>query len=230
MKSPYHSKFVAFIESICTQYGCTDAIKPLTEGFNAFDEDYSDNPENWESYWKITYDDEAEAGEEEYNLRDGWGSVLETAVVGNEIRIKNDTPMAEKVAKDWFGDRAVLVVPGVPGGDSPENIANALKNLCQEAGCPELGNTLVEGLESLKEPFMIRVEFTNEDSAYDALSGLEHFKEQNLHPEWNPYIDEVDFDKDYCTITVKGPNKEFLDYLKGYIEETDIDSVVDYGG
>ena len=49
MKPTYKTKFIAFMESICSKAGCTEAIKPLTDGFNTYLESIGENgkPEVW---------------------------------------------------------------------------------------------------------------------------------------------------------------------------------------
>ena len=199
----------------------------------SIDDPTIDDPQEWASYWKVKFPTVEAAQDAEYELRDACGPYVNTYVDldNGEVWIENDGPEAEHIVKDWFGTDVELVVKGPNGGEKIINFADACKNLCQEAGCPDLGNALVEGLENIiHEPSMIQVEFSNEDSAYDALNGLDHFKEYNLHHEWDPYFDDVEYGKDGNIIWVKGHRPAFLDYIKGYIEETDIDSVVDYGG
>ena len=45
--------------------------------------------------WAVTFDSEDQASEEDYYLRDGWGSELNTAVSGNVLYVDGDK--AEKI-------------------------------------------------------------------------------------------------------------------------------------
>lgn len=58
--------------------------------------------------WAVTFDSEDQASEEDYYLRDGWGSELNTAVSGNVLYVDGDK--AEKILKDWFPGREIQVV------------------------------------------------------------------------------------------------------------------------
>lgn len=35
MMNPMQKSYSSFVESVCKQFGCTDAIRPLQEGFSA---------------------------------------------------------------------------------------------------------------------------------------------------------------------------------------------------
>lgn len=66
--------------------------------------------------------------------------------------------------------------------------------------------------------------FADEDACFDALSALENFKTQNLHPEHNGDIDRVKFEKTNETeIVLTGDDTEAIDYVADYAAETDLD-------
>lgn len=58
--------------------------------------------------WAVTFDSEDQANEEDYYLRDGWGSELNTAVSGNTLYV--DGNKAEQILKEWFPGKEIQVV------------------------------------------------------------------------------------------------------------------------
>jgi hypothetical protein len=67
----------------------------------------------------IKFDSPDEAAEEEYALRDGWGSEINTAVSGDTVYVEGGD-LAKKVVNDWYPDNEAELV------DPPEDIAKML--------------------------------------------------------------------------------------------------------
>lgn len=67
----------------------------------------------------IKFDSPDEAAEEEYALRDGWGSEINTAVSGDTVYVEGGD-LAKKVVHDWYPDNKTELV------DPPEDIAKML--------------------------------------------------------------------------------------------------------
>jgi hypothetical protein len=74
--------------------------------------------------------------------------------------------------------------------------------------------------------YWIEVYFGDDDPAYDAINGLDKFRQYNVQKQWNDYIDDVKYSMvgDGC-VRVEGNDKDFLNYLVQFISETDLDSV-----
>lgn len=60
-----------------------------------------------------------EAAEEEYTLRDGWGSEINTAISGDTVYVEGGD-LAKKVVNDWYPDNKTELV------DPPEDISKML--------------------------------------------------------------------------------------------------------
>ena len=74
--------------------------------------------------------------------------------------------------------------------------------------------------------YWIEVDFGDDDPAFDAINGLDKFRQYNVQKQWNDYIDDVKYEMvgDGC-VRVEGNDKDFLNYLVQFISETDLDSV-----
>ena len=74
--------------------------------------------------------------------------------------------------------------------------------------------------------YWIEVYFGDDDPAFDAINGLDKFREYNVQKQWNDYIDDVKYEMvgGGC-VRVEGNDKDFLNYLIQFIKETDLDSV-----
>lgn len=74
--------------------------------------------------------------------------------------------------------------------------------------------------------YWIEVDFGDDDPAFDAINGLDKFRQYNVQKQWNDYIDDVKYSMvgDGC-VRVEGNDKDFLNYLIQFISETDLDSV-----
>lgn len=85
---------------------------------------------------------------------------------------------------------------------------------------------LMEAKSSNTYKYWIEVDFGDDDPAFDAINGLDNFRQYNIQKQWNDYIDDVKYEMvgDGC-VRVEGNDKDFLDYLIQFIEETDMDSV-----
>jgi len=83
----------------------------------------------------------------------------------------------------------------------------------------------VHGFEKTYE-YWIEVYFGDDDPAFDAINGLDKFKQYNVQKQWNDYIDDVKYEMvgGGC-VRVEGNDKDFLNYLIQFISETDLDSV-----
>lgn len=74
--------------------------------------------------------------------------------------------------------------------------------------------------------YWIEVYFGDDDPAFDAINGLDKFKQYNIQKQWNDYIDDVKYKMiGDGTVRVEGNDKDFLNYLIQFIEETDMDMV-----
>ena len=56
----------------------------------------------------VTFETEDEASEQEYELRDNCGSIVDTALDGNKVYIIPNNRAGLTIIKDWFGDNATL--------------------------------------------------------------------------------------------------------------------------
>lgn len=132
--------------------------------------------------WAVTFDSEDQANEEDYYLRDGWGSELNTAVSGNVLYVDGDK--AEKILKDWFPGREIQVVA------APRDVEQML-----------LGN-YTESLEESKkkedaawEPTVKKIKDLKKDEFF-TLKPIEYPKESQV---W--VFDGYDrSDRTYCAI------------------------------
>lgn len=74
--------------------------------------------------------------------------------------------------------------------------------------------------------YWIEVYFGDDDPAFDAINGLDKFRQYNIQKQWNDYIDDVKYKMvGDGTVRVEGNNKDFLNYLIQFISETDMDMV-----
>lgn len=74
--------------------------------------------------------------------------------------------------------------------------------------------------------YWIEVHFGDDDPAFDAINGLDKFRQYNVQKQWNDYIDDVKYKMvGDGTVRVEGNDKDFLNYLVQFIEETDMDMV-----
>ena len=74
--------------------------------------------------------------------------------------------------------------------------------------------------------YWIEVYFGDDDPAFDAINGLDKFRQYNIQKQWNDYIDDVKYKMvGDGTVRVEGNDKDFLNYLVQFIEETDMDMV-----
>ena len=74
--------------------------------------------------------------------------------------------------------------------------------------------------------YWIEVYFGDDDPAFDAINGLDKFRQYNIQKQWNDYIDDVKYKMvGDGTVRVEGNDKDFLNYLVQFIEETDLDMV-----
>ena len=74
--------------------------------------------------------------------------------------------------------------------------------------------------------YWIEVYFGDDDPAFDAINGLDKFRQYNIQKQWNDYIDDVKYKMvGDGTVRVEGNDKDFLNYLIQFIEETDMDMV-----
>lgn len=69
------------------------------------------------------------------------------------------------------------------------------------------------------------VRFNNEDSAYDAMNGLDNFAKLLVDKSNAGIIDRVKYSKDGCDITIEGAPDD-VSFVQQFVEETDMDAVV----
>lgn len=93
--------------------------------------------------FKITFNTDEEAREEEFEIRDNMGSLVDTAIVRDTVYITG--PKAALIADDWYKDRKVEEIE--MSESQFDSILNPKKTKMYEA----------------------RVEFISEDAAYDAM-------------------------------------------------------------
>ena len=79
-----------------------DALKNRES--NAFNITESSNSQ----VYVVTFETEDEASEQEYELRDGCGSIVDTALDGNKVYIIPNNRAGLTIIKDWFGENAIL--------------------------------------------------------------------------------------------------------------------------
>lgn len=66
--------------------------------------------------YEVAFENEADAGETEFALRDGWGHCVDTELDGNTLRFSFDDGVERKfpnvvktILQDWFNGKAVAV-------------------------------------------------------------------------------------------------------------------------
>ena len=79
-----------------------DALKNRES--NAFNITESSNSQ----VYVVTFETEDEASEQEYELRDNCGSIVDTALDGNKVYIIPNNRAGLTIIKDWFGENAIL--------------------------------------------------------------------------------------------------------------------------
>ena len=111
----------------------------------------------------VTFETEDEASEQEYELRDGCGSIVDTALDGNKVYIIPNNRAGLTIIKDWFGENATLA-------DNADEIVDTYFNM----------NESVRSLT--KDEVICWVEFKTEDDAYDAYTAWNKMKNPSIKP------------------------------------------------
>lgn len=166
----------------------------------------------------VTFETEDEANEQEYELRDGCGSIVDTALDGNKVYIIPNNRAGLTIIKDWFGDNAILA-------DNADEIIDTYFNM----------NESVKNLNADDSVGMLV--FRTEDGAYDAIGAWEKMKKPSLKPlsafdpatitmlkEYNTYK-SVDAKKLENKIQVSAPTKKLLMMAMNWLTEVDEDAV-----
>ena len=143
--------------------------------------------------FKITFNTDEEAREEEFEIRDNWGSIVDTAIDRNIVYIAG--PKAALIAEDWYKDRKVEEI------EMSESQFNSILN------------------PKKAKMYEARVTFTSEDAAYDAIDIWKNVKEPKIAPmsAFDPWTQkqlatarrmaDVEVEKDLDTLIIRSKSK-----------------------
>lgn len=189
-----------------------DALKNRES--NAFNITESSNSQ----VYVVTFETEDEASEQEYELRDNCGSIVDTALDGNKVYIIPNNRAGLTIIKDWFGDNATLA-------DNADEIVDTYFNM----------NESVRSLT--KDEVVGWVEFKTEDGAYDALTAWKKMKNPSIKPlsafdpdtiakmkQYRTY-EKVDVDKVENKLFIAAPSKKLVKMTQEWLSEVDEDAV-----
>ena len=182
---------------------------------------------NESQVYVVTFETEDEASEQEYELRDNCGSIVDTALDGNKVYIIPNNRAGLTIIKDWFGENATLV------DNADEIISNYFG--------------MNESVKSVKAGEYIGwVEFKTEDGAYDAFTAWKKMKNPSIKPmsafdpdtiakmkQYRTY-EKVDVNKLENKLMIAAPSKKLLKSTQEWLFEVDGDAVLEiskvYGG
>lgn len=166
----------------------------------------------------VTFETEDEASEQEYELRDNCGSIVDTALDGNKVYIIPNNRAGLTIIKDWFGENATLA-------DNADEIIDTYFNM----------NESVRSLKTYE--FLGWVEFKTEDGAYDAFSAWKKMKNPSIKPmsalepdtivkmkQYRTY-ENVDVDKSENKLFIAAPSKKLVKMTQEWLSEVDEDAV-----
>ena len=143
--------------------------------------------------FKITFNTDEEAREEEFEIRDNMGSLVDTAIDRDTVYITG--PKASNIAKDWYKGRKVEEIE--MSESQFDSILNPKKQKMYEA----------------------RVEFISEDAAYDAMGIWQNVREPKIAPmsAFDPWTQkqlatarrmaDVEVEKDGETLIIRSSSK-----------------------
>ena len=143
--------------------------------------------------FKITFNTDEEAREEEFEIRDNMGSLVDTAIEGDTVYITG--PQAAVIAKDWYKGRKVEEV------EMAESQFNSILN------------------PKKSKRYEARVEFISEDAAYDAMGIWKNVLFPSIRPmsAFDPWtqkqlatarrLADVEVEKDGETLIVRSSSK-----------------------
>ena len=106
--------------------------------------------------FKITFNTDEEAREEEFEIRDNMGSLVDTAIESDTVYITG--PKAAAIAKDWYKGRKVEEM------EMTESQFNSILN------------------PKKSKMYEARVEFISEDAAYDAMDIWKNVQHPSIRP------------------------------------------------
>lgn len=166
----------------------------------------------------VTFETEDEASEQEYELRDNCGSIVDTALDGNKVYIIPNNRAGLTIIKDWFGDNATLA-------DNADEIVDTYFNM----------NESVRSLT--KDEVICWVEFKTEDGAYDAYTAWNKMKNPSIKPmsafdpdtiakmkQYRTY-QKVDVNKLENKLMIAAPNKKLAKMTQEWLFEVNGDAV-----
>ena len=166
----------------------------------------------------VTFETEDEASEQEYELRDGCGSIVDTALDGNKVYIIPNNRAGLTIIKDWFGENATLA-------DNADEIVDTYFNM----------NESVRSLT--KDEVICWVEFKTEDDAYDAYTAWNKMKNPSIKPmsafdpdtiakmkQYRTY-QKVDVNKLENKLMIAAPNKKLAKMTQEWLFEVNGDAV-----
>ncbi len=143
--------------------------------------------------FKITFDTDEEAREEEFEIRDNMGSLVDTAIDRDTVYITG--PKAALIADDWYKDRKVEEI---------------------EMSESQFGSILNPKKTKMYEA---RVEFISEDAAYDAMGIWKNvlFPSIRLMSAFDPFtqkqlatarrLADVEVEKDGETLIIRSTSR-----------------------
>ncbi|MEE3309718.1 hypothetical protein, partial [Sharpea azabuensis] len=166
----------------------------------------------------VTFETEDEASEQEYELRDNCGSIVDTALDGNKVYIIPNNRAGLTIIKEWFGENATLA-------DNADEIIDTYFNM----------NESVRSLKTYE--FLGWVEFKTEDGAYDAFTAWKKMKNPSIKPmsaldpntiakmkQYRTY-EKVDVDKSENKLFIAAPSKKLVKMTQEWLSEVDEDAV-----
>lgn len=170
-----------------------DALKNRES--NAFNITESSNSQ----VYVVTFETEDEASEQEYELRDNCGSIVDTALDGNKVYIIPNNRAGLTIIKEWFGENATLA-------DNADEIVDTYFNM----------NESVRSLKTYE--FLGWVEFKTENGAYDAFTAWKKMKQYRTY-------EKVDVDKSENKLFIAAPSKKLVKMTQEWLSEVDEDAV-----
>ena len=161
--------------------------------------------------FKITFDTDEEAREEEFEIRDNMGSLVDTVIDRNTVYITGSKAAA--IADDWYKDRKVEEI------EMTESQFNRILN------------------HKKTKMYEARVEFISEDAAYDAMDIWKNVQHPSIRPmsAFDPWTQkrlaiarrmaDVEVEKDGETLIIHSSSKDKVIEAVAIFNE-DEDSVV----
>lgn len=129
-----HDKFIDFLHNLETRTGEHSLFEAVRKGYNAIFESEQEHPT---MVFVVKFDNAEQASEEEYFLRDGWGSECNSVVDGDTVYVEA-TPKLAKILPSWFDGKDLTLK------EAPASIAKKLHG-------DYLGEAVERGYDALFE-------------------------------------------------------------------------------